>query len=379
MSTILIGVDASERSEDAVAFARRLADVVGRAPRPRERLSLLGPPEPRLQRRRTARRCATSRSRPCKRCASGSRGFPSSGPRQDHREPVAGARAAQDGGRRGRRADRRRLDPYRPRRPRAARQHGRAPAPWLALRGRRRARRAIASRRRADPPDRRRLQRDRRRRARPSFAAAELAGRSARSSWSSGSPTPSGFEAPALMGGPSVASVASRHRPPRPGEPRRARRRTARRRHGDHEAPDRRSGRPARRPQRLSRPARHRLARLRAAALRARGRCQRPRAAQRAVPGHHRAARRRCGARRPVRRRDDDGGGLTCPPPSSPPTTHTPRTALRSSSRSPPPQLTGAPVIAVAVYPWGLSEGWSDPYPEPDTDARMDEAMHAHP
>ena len=27
MSTILIGVDESERSEDAIAFARRLADV----------------------------------------------------------------------------------------------------------------------------------------------------------------------------------------------------------------------------------------------------------------------------------------------------------------------------------------------------------------
>ena len=29
MSTILIGVDASERSEDAIAFGRRLADVAG--------------------------------------------------------------------------------------------------------------------------------------------------------------------------------------------------------------------------------------------------------------------------------------------------------------------------------------------------------------
>ena len=29
MSTILIGVDASERSEDAIAFARQLADASG--------------------------------------------------------------------------------------------------------------------------------------------------------------------------------------------------------------------------------------------------------------------------------------------------------------------------------------------------------------
>jgi len=38
-------------------------------------------------------------------------------------------------------------------------------------------------------------------------------------------------------------------------------------------------------------------------------------------------------------------------------------------------QVTGARVIAVAVYPWGLSEGWSEPYPEPDTERRMEDAM----
>ena len=38
-------------------------------------------------------------------------------------------------------------------------------------------------------------------------------------------------------------------------------------------------------------------------------------------------------------------------------------------------QVTAARVIAVAVYPWGLSDGWSDPYPEPDTERRMEEAM----
>ena len=150
----------------------------------------------------------------------------------------------------------------------------------------------------------------------------------------------SGFEAPALMGGPSVASV-----------------RVDIDRHVQEsldalvaELPDdvtattkRLTGDPAdllADSQCVPRPARHRLSRLRAAALRARRRRERPRAAQRAVPGHHRAARRGGGALRPVRRRDDDDG-LTCPPPSSPPTTRTPRTALRSSSHSPPRRSPG--------------------------------------
>ena len=38
--------------------------------------------------------------------------------------------------------------------------------------------------------------------------------------------------------------------------------------------------------------------------------------------------------------------------------------------------ITGARVIAVAVYPWGLSEGWSEPYPQPASDARVEEAIN---
>jgi nucleotide-binding universal stress UspA family protein len=38
-------------------------------------------------------------------------------------------------------------------------------------------------------------------------------------------------------------------------------------------------------------------------------------------------------------------------------------------------RVTGAHVIAAAVYPWGLSEGWSDPYPDQDAEARVTDAM----
>ena len=33
-------------------------------------------------------------------------------------------------------------------------------------------------------------------------------------------------------------------------------------------------------------------------------------------------------------------------------------------------ELTGAPVIAVAVYPWAISDGWIDPYADDDARRR---------
>lgn len=38
-------------------------------------------------------------------------------------------------------------------------------------------------------------------------------------------------------------------------------------------------------------------------------------------------------------------------------------------------QATGAPVLAVAVYSWGLSEGWSEPYPSPEAEGEVTGAM----
>lgn len=38
-------------------------------------------------------------------------------------------------------------------------------------------------------------------------------------------------------------------------------------------------------------------------------------------------------------------------------------------------RVTGARVIAAAVFPWGLSEGWPDPYDEPGGAQRVDGAM----
>ena len=38
-------------------------------------------------------------------------------------------------------------------------------------------------------------------------------------------------------------------------------------------------------------------------------------------------------------------------------------------------RVTGAHVIAAAVYPWGLSDGWSDPSPDRDHEERVNAAM----
>ncbi len=38
-------------------------------------------------------------------------------------------------------------------------------------------------------------------------------------------------------------------------------------------------------------------------------------------------------------------------------------------------ELTGAPVIAAAVYPWVISEGWSNPYPDDEAQAAVTSAM----
>ena len=38
-------------------------------------------------------------------------------------------------------------------------------------------------------------------------------------------------------------------------------------------------------------------------------------------------------------------------------------------------ELTGSPVIAVAVYPWTMSDGWIDPYADDDAQAVVTSAM----
>jgi nucleotide-binding universal stress UspA family protein len=38
-------------------------------------------------------------------------------------------------------------------------------------------------------------------------------------------------------------------------------------------------------------------------------------------------------------------------------------------------RVTGARVIATAVYPWDVSYGWAEPYPDPRSERRVDEAM----
>ena len=276
MSTILIGVDASARSEDAIAFGRRLAavssahvvvacafpynDAPSRASNAAYRQALADDAE------QTARDMrdrldgiAADRLRI-----------------RITRQPLARARPARPRGSRARRAHRRRLLPHRPSRPGRAGQHRRAAAARRTVRRRDRPARLPHARRTADPPDRRRLRRLRRgdRRGRRGGRA-----------------------------GPRARRRARDHRRRRPRDLRGLRHDGRRRalvtlrediercvqddldaviaglpeRHQGRERPARRRpGRPARRAQRRPRPDARGLARLRPAALRARRRRQRP-------------------------------------------------------------------------------------------------------
>ena len=71
MSTILIGVDASERSEDAIAFGRRLADVAGAHVVVANAYPYSAVPS-RASNAAFREACATTRSRPRGACAPGS-------------------------------------------------------------------------------------------------------------------------------------------------------------------------------------------------------------------------------------------------------------------------------------------------------------------
>ena len=123
MSTILIGVDASPRSEDAIAFGTPARRRLERPRRRRQRLPLQRRDPPGLQPGIPRRRSATTRStppgdaRPARRHRSGPPAAP------DHGQPVARPRPARP--RRGgaRRAGRRRLLAHRPARTRGAGQH----------------------------------------------------------------------------------------------------------------------------------------------------------------------------------------------------------------------------------------------------------------
>ena len=180
MSTILIGVDASERSEDAIAFGRRLADVAGahvivanaypysdmpsRASNAAYREALRDDALEIVRRMRDQLERVNDDDTQIRVTA----------------DPSPAEGAAPPGPRRAGVAGHRRLVAHRPRRPRAARQHRRAPAARRTVLGRRRAPGLPQSRRPADPPDRRRLQRHRRgacRRQRRRIAGARAAGR----------------------------------------------------------------------------------------------------------------------------------------------------------------------------------------------------------
>ena len=166
MSTILIGVDASARSEDAIAFGRRLAavssarvvvacafaysDAPSRASNAAYRQALADDAE------QTAREMrdrldgiAADRLRIT-----------------DHGQPLARARPPRPRGGRARRDHRRRLLSHRPARPRRPGQHRRAAAARRTVRRRGRPARLPHARRPADPADRRRLRRLRRGRRR---------------------------------------------------------------------------------------------------------------------------------------------------------------------------------------------------------------------
>ena len=280
MSTILIGVDASERSEDAIAFGRRLADAAGATRRRRQRLPLLRRPAAAPPTRPTARRCATTRSRPSRAtCATALEGIPDERAQIRIMANPSPAHALHDLAEAERAAlvDRR-LDAHRPRRPRAARQHRRAPAARRAVLGRGRpqglphARRTSRSAGSASPttaPTRRRP---------PCTPPPSWRARFGAELEVIGVVSTESYATPALMGGPSVGHAARGHRAPRPGEPRRDRRRASRPTSRPRSV--RLTGDPAELladAQREARPARHRLARLRPAARRARRRRQRPR------------------------------------------------------------------------------------------------------
>ena len=137
MSTIIIGVDDTERSEDAIAFGSRLADAAGADRRRRQRLPLLGhpaaaPPTAPIATRwpRTPRHVALDMRGKLE-------GIPDERAQIRIMANPSPAHALHDlAERRARRARRRRLDAHRPRRPGAARQHRRAPAARLAVLGR---------------------------------------------------------------------------------------------------------------------------------------------------------------------------------------------------------------------------------------------------
>ena len=319
MSTILIGVDDTERSEDAIVFGRRLADAAGADVIVACAFPYSDVPSRAANRDVSAQALAEEAPNVAREHARPARGHPGRARADpDRGQPVARARAARPRRRRARRARRRRLDAHRPRRPRAARQHRRAAA----------ARHAVLGRGRPEGLPRCTPTRPIRRigvaynetdEAKAAVhAAAELARALGAELEVIGVVSAESYGTPALMGGPSVVTLREdieRHVQESldamvaavpGGVDVKSVRLTG----------DRRGA--ARRPQRAARPARHRLARLRAAALGARRRRQRPADPHRAVPGDRRPARHRGAARRPVRRRGRDGG-LTCPPPRCPP------------------------------------------------------------
>ncbi len=162
MSTILIGVDESTRSEDAIAFGNRLAGACGA----HVVVACAFPFNDAIRdgsggmyRRALAEQAeqtARDHARPARR---GRRRPPAD---QDHAQPLGGACASRHGASRARRAHGRRLIAHRAAGTGRAGEHGRAAAPRRSVRRRDRPRRLRRAHRATDPPDRRRLRRLRR-------------------------------------------------------------------------------------------------------------------------------------------------------------------------------------------------------------------------